>query len=248
MDFLKDKFVNSDFGVFISLGTFLGYVIYYSSAMGINMYYGIPSRFLDFGLQNLASNLLPIVIYVGCFYILYSGVRQVANSGYNIKMLSALFTFICLLSYPGMLLYNHFDCTFFTEDQWYYIQFVTYICLTIRVLTWEISPGMLFVIVAALIMFIFISKIWGFHESASKENYTILEKSNNQKYVVINSFKDMLIIEPVNLKTKVITPNFEFIELKSEKDNIIKLKVAHTGRLKVKGRNYFLKKSILWRF
>ena len=70
--------------------------------------------------------------------------------------------------------------------------------------------------------------------AAEKEDYLIMESTNDQNFVVINTYKDKFIIAPVNLEKKEITPKFQFIDMKSDKDNKVEFTLVNTGKLKVK--------------
>lgn len=232
MNFLKDKFVNSDFGVFISLGTFLGYVLYFVNSRSFNSYYNVPSRFLDFSLQNIVSHAFT----VGFFVLLTYATRSLLVDNDLFELIEIKIVMGLLFTVPfamaGISFYNFFDWSFLTESQEYWITTISF-AMGIWIFLYLKDYLQLVSIILIFIFAIAIATKMGEHEAITKEEYIIFEKNNKDKYIVVNNYKDMLIIEPVNLETKVISPSFEFIEVKSDKDNKIKFKVIHTGRLKV---------------
>ncbi|MDG0062102.1 hypothetical protein [Priestia sp. P5] len=238
MNFFKDKFINSDFGVFISLGTFLGYVLYYVNSSRFNAYYDVPDRFLDFSFQNIVSHTFSVVLFVIAAYVL----RQTILNNSFIESIEIITVMVLKVISPFMLiimcLYRYLDWDFLTYNQEYWT--VMSFCILAVWLCWYTrNHHRLISIVAIFIMAVNMANKMGEHEAITKEKYIILEKANNEKYVVVNNYKNMLIIEPVNLNTKVISPSFQFIELKSDKDNKFKFKVIHTGKLKVEGPKVF---------
>lgn len=86
--------------------------------------------------------------------------------------------------------------------------------------------GVIFVI----LILIFGAYVLGKYNSTNKEEYLVIEE-NHKHYVVITSFKDNVVISPVNLEDKTIYTRFTLKELKTIKDSeMIKFK----GGLKVK--------------
>lgn len=75
--------------------------------------------------------------------------------------------------------------------------------------------------------------LYGGMRGESTTEYLILNQGEKDSFVVLRTYQEQLIIAPVDLKKKIITPEYQLIEMKSDKENKIKLKVVHTGKLKV---------------
>jgi len=227
MKFLKDRFFDSDLGIWISFSTFLAYIIYYAKARSFNNYYYVTARFIDFNVSNLISEVFITVVFLLVVYFFfkmfnYKSLHFILNVIYSITFFSA---FLLLMSYYLL------GWELITLDQLYWIKFFLYVGSVYAVWSMNKQLNLLFFVVAFMVS-IFLAQIMGEHEAINKENYIILER-NKQSYIVVNNYKDMIIIEPVNLKTNVITPQFQFIELKSNKDNNVEMRIVHTGKLKV---------------
>jgi hypothetical protein len=52
--------------------------------------------------------------------------------------------------------------------------------------------------------------------------------------VVLDNYKDYLIIAPLDFNKKTITPAFQFIKQKEDADQYLSFKLIETGKLKVK--------------
>ena len=61
----------------------------------------------------------------------------------------------------------------------------------------------------------------------------MVEEDKKNTYVVLANTEDMAMIAPVDLNHRIITPEFQFIEVKSDLENKIKFKYKHTGKLTV---------------
>ncbi|MBT2280915.1 hypothetical protein [Priestia megaterium] len=71
-------------------------------------------------------------------------------------------------------------------------------------------------------------------KNESIEETQKLEKNEKaQTYILVKVYKDQFIIAPVNFKKKITIPNYQIIDIKSNKDDKIKLKEVDTGKLKV---------------
>ncbi|MGG0592569.1 hypothetical protein ABEY80_22390 [Priestia megaterium] len=71
-------------------------------------------------------------------------------------------------------------------------------------------------------------------KNESMEETQKLEKNEKaQIYILVKIYKDQFIIAPVDFKKKIIIPNYQIIDIKSNKDDKIKLEEVDTGKLKV---------------
>lgn len=63
---------------------------------------------------------------------------------------------------------------------------------------------------------VFIPLLEGNSLSREKQTYSIIKRKEKSKYIIVNVLKDKLLIAPVNLETKTITPEYTLIEQKTD--------------------------------
>lgn len=66
-----------------------------------------------------------------------------------------------------------------------------------------------------------------------EETQKLKKNEKEQTYILVKVYKDQFIIAPVNLKKKIIIPSYQIIDIKSSKDDKIKLEQVDTGKLKI---------------
>ncbi|MFS2171412.1 hypothetical protein [Priestia megaterium] len=238
MRFLKDKFFNSDFGILLSLGSFLGYGFYYIYELSFNYYYRLPMDYVNFNLQGLAFTIFSIITAMSLLALLINFVLVVIeaipflkNKKLEIKSILHKLSIVSVILFSLLKMGGVIDVG---NGLGYWLDLISY-----GVLIWAIIVGIKIVpsfltIMAIILYALIISVLIGKHDAVNKEDYLILERDNQQSYVVINNYNEYFIIAPVNLKKKIITPKFQFIEMKSEVDKKLELKLTHTGKLKMK--------------
>ncbi|OZT10637.1 hypothetical protein CHN50_20945 [Priestia aryabhattai] len=236
MNFLKEKLMASDLGILLTLGTAIGYAIYYSNESSFNQYYGLPSNYVSFSLPDLVLCitvvciiLFLIFLFYGTIFIMSEGLIPLVIKQKNVKY---SFMFLGFVVGSANILYVLSHSTYLTQNQELILSIsanISYIFML-----WYIfkSFSLPLVLILACMFFVFIAKDAGYYRAVNKDSYLVMEKQK-QDYVVINNYGDKFIIAPVDLKRRVISSKFQFIEMKSEKDNKIELSPMHTGKLKV---------------
>ncbi|PGX73138.1 hypothetical protein COE31_23535 [Priestia megaterium] len=86
------------------------------------------------------------------------------------------------------------------------------------------------------------SVVGGKMVAEKKENYTVV-KQKEELFIVVTSYKDNLVIAPIDLKTDTIKPKFHTIEMKSAKDSEI-INFEHGIRVDKLRNSKELKKEI----
>ena len=94
------------------------------------------------------------------------------------------------------------------------------------------NHSILFTIAVVFICAIFISRDVGQYRALNKQHYLVIEKKDKY-YAVISNYDNKFVIAPVNLEKGIIRSKFQFIEMKSEKDDKLELSYVNTGKLKV---------------
>jgi hypothetical protein len=99
---------------------------------------------------------------------------------------------------------------------------------------WKFSIGSKNILFRAAFTIVFVlifTTYLGIFSSYKKTEYLVI--NTDKTYVVIDYYKDLVIIAPVDLETKTIMPKFQFIEIKSTEKNPITFSLTKTGRLDV---------------
>lgn len=73
-------------------------------------------------------------------------------------------------------------------------------------------------------------KLKGWTDASKVTTYMVIVQ-NNEKYVVIDTFKDSFVVAQYDQNTRKITPKYKFIEVKSVNKDALEL--TNTGKLKV---------------
>jgi len=66
-----------------------------------------------------------------------------------------------------------------------------------------------------------------------EEKQKVKKNEKAQTYILVKIYKDQYIVAPVKLKKKIIIPSYQIIDIKSSKDDKIKLEQVDTGKLKI---------------
>lgn len=68
---------------------------------------------------------------------------------------------------------------------------------------------------------------------STEETQKVKKNEKAQTYILVKIYKDQYIVAPVKLKKKIIIPSYQIIDIKSSKDDKIKLEQVDTGKLKI---------------
>ncbi|MFD6441635.1 hypothetical protein ACFWDG_17910 [Peribacillus sp. NPDC060186] len=232
MENIKQKLFNSDVGVWLGVVSVVCYASYYIYATSFNQYYGLPSNLVEFKIENVAVLITYGLFIISILFVIPESYRRACRLIFNkfpylntrkkdsIKLIVLFIAlFICtILVFPlfgfeiTRLLILGIFLVLLSNKKQSASKWIMMLCIY--------SVGL--------------SIMFGTYSAAEKEDYLIMISTNNKNYVVIKPFQDKFIIAPVNMKTKEITPKFQFIEIKSDKDNKVEFTLVHTGKLKVK--------------
>ena len=241
MHFFKRVSSNADPLIWITLFTAVSYGLYYCMARGRASYYHMPSNFIELDTKALAATsifilfLAPFAWYYSLLF-LRSRVGQLFNASWFqgiknkvefISMSLLLLFFLVFLSLKLNLLDKE--------------SILIGLAVIFLIFNFEIALYLrkyLYLVFSTLLTLAVLMTSCGWLMAESNDTYYTIKKGCNKKgcikdYVVLNIQKDYLTIAPVDLKKKVIIPNFQLIETKSDKDNNVELKLKHTGKLKV---------------
>jgi len=243
-NFLKEKLLTADFAIWLTLSTAIFYGIYYAYTWYYLEYYHLGRQFIDFSLQGIANIVCIIVLVVTFFGLIISVLMEPKFSKLqdfirkNIKFIYVPVLCICLILLLFTLLKYGFKASVTLSS----VLGIVAIPPAIWIVRDEFKKlTKLTVILLVFICTVVASLTFGTYMASHKENYYILyqkneqNEKNKQAYAVITNYNQQFVIAPVNLKKKIITPSFQFIEMKSKEDKKIEINLMHTGKLKVKG-------------
>lgn len=242
MHFFKRVSSNADPLIWITLFTAVSYGLYYCMAKGKASYYHMPSNFIELDTKALATTsifillLAPFAWYYSSLF-LRNSVSQLFKASWfqgiknKVEFISMVLVLLFFLVFLSLKL-NLLDKESISMG----------LAVVFLIFNFEIALYLrkyLYLVFSTLLTLVVLMTSGGWLMSESEDTYYTIKKECSEKgcikdYVVLNIQKDYLTIAPVDLKKKVITPNFQLIETKSEKDNKVELKLKHTGELKVK--------------
>jgi hypothetical protein len=231
---IKQKLIDSDIGVWLSIISIVCYGSYYAYATSFNQYYGLPRNFVELKIENVVTVIVIGVFIMGIFFVIPESFRQVCKLIFEEfpSLNDRIKRFIKFL----VLLFALFIATILvlpTFDLEITLLIIGGLFITISLPNdKQLPPKWIIVLCIYLVAGLFV--MFGSNSAADKEDYLIMNSTNDQKYVIINTFQDKFIIAPVSLEKKEIIPKFQFIEIKSDKDNKVEFTLVHTGKLKVK--------------
>lgn len=247
MKFLKDKFLTSDLGILLSLGTVFGYGLYYINELGFNEYYGLPSNYISFNLSDLALCIIvtcTIMIYI---YFSYETLKYIFSDfiflflnhktvKYTLGTISVLLTIFFWFGFDILGI----GARHFTPHQQMFLFLLT--CLFNLYFFWAVFKNHSVIVVLCIhIVFAgFIAKEVGIYRAKIKDHYLIIDKKDKY-YAVINNYNNKFIIAPVDLDKGIISSKFQFIEMKSDNDSKLELIFMNTGKLRA--QSYKFKKK-----
>lgn len=231
---LKKIFSNIEvLSFYLTLVPALSYGVMYCFAYGLNEYYGLPSSFIDLSFNTSVGTTVSVFFFfvIFSFYIVNFNDKIERLKSDTVKMrvlsfVSTIFTFVILV----LILKFSFDFSF--QSILLVLALPSLALVVTLVLRMNKNNFMIWSILIVVVMTgaYFLGK----QKAHKKEDYFVIEWEKGQNYVVLNEFDKQFIIAPIDLQSKTITPQFQFIEMKSDKDNKAELKLMHTGKLKVK--------------
>lgn len=236
MKFLKDKLVNSDLGILISLGSALGYGLYFSNQAGFNSYYSLPSEYISFSVPKLAL-CLTIVYSLIAMFLLYSGsisiaTKQLGSSIFNKRNINRVLMGFVFSIGLSCWVYKILNFSGSTSKISVIASLVVSICCIYMFWNLLKNRSMILVLISVSVFSVAIAHDIGRLQAIGKDSYLAL-KQGKQDFVVLNTYDNKFIISPYDSKKRIIKSEYQFIEMKSEKNNKLVLSLVHTGSLKV---------------
>ncbi|WP_456364874.1 hypothetical protein C1N73_32565 (plasmid) [Priestia aryabhattai] len=237
-----------DLAFILTALTVLGYALWYCYSLGQNDYYGLPSSFIELDTKGLAAIGLNFPFALVLLFIFIPYLKKVKKeeeekrekeerNGKKKKfrnfLRTAFFIVIMILFYG-----------FFTFLEWLSNGFIGAIAQLI-------APTVVFIFLILMpiyrnfrlyvigITIIFITSLgWAYFmgvlNAQTSTFHYLVNTEKNKNYVMVKTFKEQFIIAPVDLKEKIITPNYQVIDIKSSKGDEVKFTRLNTGELKVK--------------
>lgn len=211
-------------GITIGAITGLGYFSAYLSDASYKAFFGLPSLYVDVNLNVVILSIFSLVLVI--WAIALSMIDPV---------LKKFGPFILPLIIPliaASLLAIKLD--FKVANSWGNIIsiFVFSILSTGALMVFVYFRKWLLASLLFILLVIFTARFTGEFIASNQTEYLVLK--GNPSYVVVDIYKDALIMMPVDLKTRTITPEYKFVDQKSEYDQAIKLERMEIGPLKLK--------------
>ncbi|MDT3765835.1 hypothetical protein [Priestia filamentosa] len=248
-----------DASVVVLILTGLTYLLGFAFKQGYLFYYGIHDLMLNnIEIYYIANSFISIFFLITAFIALYSFIKIIFSSLRDEGFVYQFFVKMFFTSYASLgLLWYTFNKEISDTASW-----TIYILIgIIGILDWLLGnksvlyrnivnpikkPLLKFIIfvktdkrwkstilIPSIVIVLFIFYRHGQTQAAQRENYLIINNKSVNLAVIIQS-GDNVLVAPVDLSKKVLTPNYRIIELKSSLDKQIVLKSIHIkGGLKV---------------
>lgn len=204
--------------------TGLGYFAAYLSEISYKGYYGLPSLYADVSLNSVILSITSIVIVMGIF-ILASAHSTIAKfSKWIIPVLLPL----------GIAVFMGVKTNFEVHIslRLLVLTFILHVVLTALLMVLISHRQSVLALFIAILLTILISRSSGYILAANQTEYLVTMEPS--PLVVVDTYKDSLILMPVDLKNKTIIPEYRFVEQKSENmEEMMKLNKIKIGPLKL---------------
>ncbi|KRE70773.1 hypothetical protein [Paenibacillus sp. Soil750] len=250
-------------GVMLGVLTLIGYFCAYKFEVGNLAYYNIPDNFVEVELisvLNVVSVIWPNLIPL--FYLVISLEDAFSFKTNTVKGFAFITSFICIL-YLGMLFFSGFNWvttivmlifeifliifTFIiplfkeksTTGYWNKVENykpnLTVPPFFLRIINdYGKRTALMIVVAISTLSFLPLFSDLGKREAEREDTYLIATLDGQQK-VLIGTYMDSMIIAPVDVASKEITPKFQFIKQKDDDvSKILAFESVKTGPLKVR--------------
>ncbi|MGG6361232.1 hypothetical protein ACQ5SI_18580 [Peribacillus frigoritolerans] len=182
-----------DSAIILATFTAFGYVITYIFLTGYNSYYKLPSFAIDLNITSMIPILFAVyLIMIGFFVIVVLLKHFIIDSILLNKFIQSQFM-------------KNLQSKAFNKD------FKSEFIKSLKVF-YKIAPSLLF----SITLYNYADFFGERFASAQKEYMVIQQKE--ELYVGLTSFKDLIIIAPLNIKKETMTPKFTIIEVKELKE------------------------------
>lgn len=246
--YFKALITSIDLAFILTALTVLGYALWYCYSLGQNDYYDLPSSFVELDIKGLAAIGLnfPFAIVLLFFFIPYlkkvkkeeEEKREKEESNGKKKkirkFLRIAFSIIIIILFYGFITFLEWLTNGFIGAM---AQFIAPTVVFTFLILMPIYRSFCLYVIGITIIFI-TSLGWAyfmgmFNAQVSTFHY-LVNTEENKDYVVVKTFKEQFIIARVDLKKKIIIPNYQLIDIKSSADYNVKFRKVNTGELKVK--------------
>lgn len=236
-EFMKDKFLSAELSIWLTLSTTIGYSIYYVYTWFYLSYYGLGRDFIDFSLQGVADiACLTLLIFFFISLILSLSTEPIffKHKQFVKKVMRFLYIPIFVFSVIVMLLtllFNGIEALNTTAT------IMSFFLIPLAFWLVRNEPKKIRTSTMVLVAFGYVigaSSTFGQYMAQQRENYYIIKHGKDHDYVVISNYDKQLIIAPVDLDKKVITPRYSLVEAKSNLNKLVGLEaMKFDGGLKV---------------
>lgn len=215
-------------GLIIGGVTGVGYFAAYLSETGYKSYFGLPSLYADVSLNAIILSISSIVIVL---WMLYLAINHPTFSRYG------KFTIPVILPLAiGVFLGIKIDFEINIPIWLLIITFLLFVFITAGMIAFAVRRSWFYAGLLFIILVIGISRTSGYIVAANQTEY-LVTLDDDKPYVVVDTYKDALILMPIDLKTKKLSSTYRFVDQKSELDDSIQLKKMKLGSLQVISSN-----------
>jgi hypothetical protein len=210
-------------GLLLGGVTGLGYFCAYLSESGFKAYFGLPPLFADVSLNAVILAASSIVLVL---FILFMSSEVSFFRKYGKIVLPVILPFSV-----GLLIGLRFGFKIHLSWGFLLFIFVLYVLLTALLLHLVSRKKLFFAVLLFIGLVISVSRASGYINAANQTEYLMTTGPNPM--VVVDTYKDALIMMPVDLKTRTLRPEYRFVDQKSDPGQSLKLKKVNIGPLKV---------------
>ncbi|MFE7822139.1 hypothetical protein ACFU1R_28730 [Priestia megaterium] len=236
-EFVTDKFLSAELSIWLTVSTAFGYSIYYVYTWFYLSYYGLSREFIDFSLQgvaNIGCLVLLIFFTISLIFSLSTEpiffkheqlVKKVMRFLYIPILVILLIVLLLALLFNGIEPLN-------TTASLIGLFLIPLALWLVRNETKKIKTSTMVLVAFGYV--IGASSTFGQYMAQQRESYYIIKHGKDHHYAVISNYDKQLIIAPVDLDKKVITPRYSLVEPKSNLNKLVGLEVMKfDGGLKV---------------
>lgn len=210
-------------GILLGGITGLGYFSAYLSDIGYKSYYGLPSLYADVNLNTMILSFFSLVLV---FWTIAIATLYPSMQKYGPFVLPWLIPLV-VAGLVGLRLDFHF------VNPWPELLFTLLIAIIATGAMFYFAYSRKWVLTSIFFigLVIYTARLGGVVVASNQTEYLVTQ--TDKPYVVIDTYKDSLIMMPVDLKKRVILPEFRFVDQKAEMDQAVQLKKMKIGPLKV---------------
>ncbi|MFC4077030.1 hypothetical protein [Salinithrix halophila] len=207
--------------------TGLGYFAAYLSEIGYKSYFKIPSMFIEISINSV---ILAVCLLIFMLLIAYLSISMTGFQRYG-KIIFALLIPAGVAVIIGMKL----GFTFQGDRLWpYFLAFTAHALLLFLFFHFaqkRTRASTSTAVVLLLVLVVSVAVTSG-HIIAKNQSYFLVSDGPNP-LVVVDTYKDALIVAPFNPETGTIKPSYHFLHLESGMNEKLKFKMKAVGPLKV---------------